>query len=66
VKDPLAIDFSIDKQANRIRLDFGKPIVWFSAEPEDCRNIARELLRRAFQLDGKTATRALREFRPKK
>jgi hypothetical protein len=43
-----------DRERNLVVLNFGTPVAWLSASPDQIRQIALQLLRSASQLDGKT------------
>jgi hypothetical protein len=49
----LRVAMAVDRAANLVRLDFGKPVAWLSVGPDDARHLALELLKAASKLDGR-------------
>ena len=49
----LRVVCTADREAGLVRLDFGKPVAWLSASPDEIRQIALQLLRKASEIDGK-------------
>jgi hypothetical protein len=52
----LSVVCRADKARGLVVLDFGKPVAWLSAPPDQIREIAIQLLRQAAKIDGQTLT----------
>ena len=49
----LLVAVAADRARNAVVLEFGKPVAWLAWSPDEVRQIALALLRKASELDGK-------------